>query len=61
MRSLKIGLCGFTIGAATYAKRFPVVEVQQTFYEPPAKLTMARWRHTAPDAFEFTATSVNGT
>lgn len=54
MRSLKIGLCGFTIGAATYAKRFPVVEVQQTFYEPPAKLTMARWRNTAPAAFEFT-------
>lgn len=54
MLSLKIGLCGFTIGAAAYATRFPVVEVQQTFYEPPAKLTMARWRQNAPADFEFT-------
>ena len=32
---MKLGMCGFTIGAAAYFKQFPVVEVQQTFYDPP--------------------------
>ncbi|HJT16927.1 MAG TPA: hypothetical protein VJ853_06050 [Thermoanaerobaculia bacterium] len=34
--AIKVGLCGFTIGASAYFKTFPVVEVQQTFYDPPA-------------------------
>lgn len=37
-----------------YFDRFPVVEVQQTFYEPPAPRTMLRWREAAPEGFEFT-------
>lgn len=52
--AIKIGLCGFTIGAAAYFETFPVVEVQQTFYDPPAPLTLERWRHQAPPDFEFT-------
>ena len=51
---LKIGLCGFTTSLANYFDTFPVVEVQQTFYEPPAPRTMLRWRESAPDGFEFT-------
>ena len=51
---LKIGLCGFTMSAAEYFETFPVVEVQQTFYEPPAAATLERWRAQAPPAFEFT-------
>jgi uncharacterized protein YecE (DUF72 family) len=51
---LKIGLCGFTMSAAEYFETFPVVEVQQTFYEPPAARTLERWRGQAPPAFEFT-------
>ena len=51
---LKIGLCGFTMSAAEYFETFPVVEVQQTFYEPPAAGTLERWRGQAPPAFEFT-------
>lgn len=51
---VKTGLCGFTIGAATYFETFEVVEVQQTFYDPPAPLTLERWRAQAPPAFEFT-------
>lgn len=51
---VKTGLCGFTIGAATYFETFGVVEVQQTFYDPPAPLTLERWRAQAPPAFEFT-------
>lgn len=37
-----------------YFERFPVVEVQQTFYEPPPKTTLLRWRESAPPGFEFT-------
>src|SRR3954462_15545066 len=33
---------------------FPVVEVQQTFYQPPRVSTLQRWRAAAPDQFEFT-------
>ncbi|HEY0997024.1 MAG TPA: DUF72 domain-containing protein [Gemmatimonadaceae bacterium] len=52
--TLKLGMCGFTIAAVTYYRQFPVVEVQQTFYDPPAPATLERWRAQAPPAFEFT-------
>lgn len=51
---LKVGLCGWTISMSEYFDRFPVVEVQQTFYEPPSPQTMLRWREAAPPGFEFT-------
>jgi uncharacterized protein YecE (DUF72 family) len=51
---MKVGLCGWTIGMREYFERFPVVEVQQTFYHPPALRTLLRWREAAPDGFEFT-------
>ena len=35
-------------------RRFPVVEVQQTFYDPPEDATLVRWRRQAPPGFEFT-------
>ena len=54
MAHVKIGLCGFTIGAAAYVKRFPVVEVQQTFYDPPPRSTLEQWRARASESFEFT-------
>jgi uncharacterized protein YecE (DUF72 family) len=50
----RLGLCGFTIGAAAYYRQFRVVEVQQTFYDPPAPAVLARWRAEAPAGFEFT-------
>jgi uncharacterized protein YecE (DUF72 family) len=52
--SMKLGMCGFTIARSTYFRRFPVVEVQQTFYDPPTDAVLARWRGDAPDGFEFT-------
>ena len=52
--SVRLGMCGFTIGASAYYERFPVVEVQQTFYDPPAAMTMEKWRLQAPPSFEFT-------
>ena len=51
---MKLGLCGFTIGAAAYYRAFRVVEVQQTFYDPPPPVTLERWRAEAPVDFEFT-------
>jgi uncharacterized protein YecE (DUF72 family) len=51
---IKVGLCGFTMAVRDYFETFGVVEVQQTFYEPPAPRTILRWREQAPEGFEFT-------
>ena len=37
-----------------YYKKFKVVEIQQTFYQPPEIEIIDRWRRSAPDDFEFT-------
>lgn len=37
-----------------YPTHFPVVEVQQTFYEPPADALLQRWYDAMPARFEFT-------
>jgi uncharacterized protein YecE (DUF72 family) len=50
----KIGCCGFPLKKTDYAEQFPVVEVQQTFYQPPMISTLQRWRALAPPPFEFT-------
>jgi uncharacterized protein YecE (DUF72 family) len=39
---------------SSYVRRFPLVEVQHTFYEPPADALLARWRAEVPTRFEFT-------
>ena len=52
--TVKLGMCGFTIGASAYYRKFKVVEVQQTFYDPPPIATLERWRSEAPGDFEFT-------
>ena len=39
---------------ASYVRRFPLVEVQHTFYEPPSDALLSRWRANAPPGFEFT-------
>jgi uncharacterized protein YecE (DUF72 family) len=54
MASLKIGCCGFPVVKEKYTERFQVVEVQQTFYQPPKILTLQNWRALMPDHFEFT-------
>ena len=51
---VRIGCCGFRMARAEYFRRFPVVEVQQTFYQPPRVETLEGWRAEAPDEFEFT-------
>ncbi len=54
MSAPRVGLCGFTVSAAEYFATFDTLEVQQTFYEPPSKRTMTRWREQAPAGFVFT-------
>jgi uncharacterized protein YecE (DUF72 family) len=51
---VKVGCCGFAVGRRHYAARLPVVEVQQTFYQPPQPATARRWRAEVPREFEFT-------
>lgn len=51
---VRVGLCGWTIAQTSYVRRFPLVEVQHTFYEPPADALLARWRAEVPTRFEFT-------
>jgi len=41
---LRIGCCGFPEPLARYTRSFPVVEVQQTFYQPPQIRTLEKWR-----------------
>ena len=50
----RVGLCGWTINAEDYFASFDTLEVQQTFYEPPSRETMSRWRDSAPPGFIFT-------
>jgi uncharacterized protein YecE (DUF72 family) len=53
-RHCKIGCCGFPVVKSKYAEHFQVVEVQQTFYEPPRISTLQNWRSLVPGNFEFT-------
>ena len=50
----KIGCAGFPIKRSEYFETFSVVEVQETFYDPPSERTLARWRRSAPEGFAFT-------
>ena len=51
---VRIGLCGFTMAMEDYALHFPVIEVQNTFYEPPRDEVMQRWRAVTAPALEYT-------
>lgn len=50
----KVGCCGFGIARPKYFETFSVVEIQQSFYQPPRQDTVKRWREEAPADFEFT-------
>ncbi len=51
---VKVGCCGFPLKRDIYYRSFPVVEVQQTFYQLPLIATGRRWKEEAPPNFEFT-------
>jgi len=50
---VKVGCCGFPKGMKYYFSQFKLVEVQQTFYKPPALNTVLKWWQEAPEDFEF--------
>lgn len=52
--TLRVGLCGFTMSMEDYALHFPVVEIQHTFYDPPAADVMRRWLAVTPPSLEYT-------
>jgi uncharacterized protein YecE (DUF72 family) len=56
--AVRTGVCGFCRPQAELFHRFKLLEVQQTFYWPPRRKTVERWRTTAPDDFEFTLKAV---
>lgn len=54
MQETKVGCCGFAGARGNYYSDFSVVEIQQTFYQPPQEKTAEKWRNEAPSDFEFT-------
>jgi uncharacterized protein YecE (DUF72 family) len=48
-----IGCCGWAGSQPQYFSQFPVIEIQSTFYDPPASKVAVRWRTSAPPEFEF--------
>jgi uncharacterized protein YecE (DUF72 family) len=53
MRTL-VGTCGFAEAQSRIFRDFGILEVQQTFYQPPMRSTAERWRERAPKTFVFT-------
>jgi uncharacterized protein YecE (DUF72 family) len=54
MKKIFIGCCGYPINKKEYFKKFKVVEIQNTFYNLPAKIeTVKKWREEAPEDFIF--------
>lgn len=49
-----VGCCGFPVRRDAYQAEFPLVEVQQTFYQLPAVSTARRWREESPPGFVHT-------
>ncbi len=52
--NVQVGCCGFPKSRSEYFQAFKVVEIQQTFYQPPSLKTAEKWRAEAPADFEFT-------
>ncbi len=52
--SIKVGCCGFSEAHHKYFANFDLVEIQNTFYQPPRINTAIKWREAAPEDFEFT-------
>jgi uncharacterized protein YecE (DUF72 family) len=48
-----VGCCGWTKAQAKYAATFSAIEIQTTFYQPPANPTAERWKSIAPVNFHF--------
>lgn len=49
-----MGCCGFALPQARYFRTFRLLEIQQSFYEPPSLQAAQRWKSLAPEGFTFT-------
>lgn len=49
----RIGCCGYTVAKTRYHENFGVIELPQTFFQPPSPSVLASWRAGAPQGFEF--------
>ncbi len=50
---LLIGCCGWPLARPRYYQAFPIVELQETFYDPPPLERAQRLRREAPAGFAF--------
>lgn len=48
-----VGCCGWTEAQPRYVANYSTIELQTTFYQPPASPVAARWRSMAPPSFRF--------
>jgi len=55
-----VGCCGVPGGLARYARTFPVVELNSTFYRLPRTETARRWRSSVPGDFVFCVKAFQG-
>lgn len=53
MADVLVGCCGWPEARARYFQHFPIVEVQETFYQPPSPERARRWRQEGPPGFRF--------
>ncbi|MCS7136725.1 MAG: DUF72 domain-containing protein, partial [Aigarchaeota archaeon] len=55
MKRFFVGCCGWAVkgGKKAYFEKFPVIEIQETFYKLPRVETVAGWRRMAPEGFVF--------
>ena len=50
---LRLGLCGWNGSQRAYFADFDCIEIQSTFYDPPALTVARKWRASAPPGFQF--------
>lgn len=48
-----VGCCGWAEAQAKYVATFAAIELQTTFYQPPADAVARRWKAIAPPGFRF--------
>lgn len=48
-----VGCCGWAEAQPRYVTNFPTIELQTTFYQPPANAVAQRWKALAPPDFRF--------
>ena len=48
-----VGCCGWTEAQPKYFAHFGAIEIQSTFYQPPANAVAQRWKAMAPPGFRF--------